>query len=128
MQVGDPYNDTVRSLFRAPGHAGPCEPVAGRVATGRASAASDGPRVELCADVVDGRLGTCRFRAWRCPHLIAAAELLCRLCENRPLDDAPFPANEVSRRLSVPVHKQGLVLMLEDAYNALLENALEATR
>ena len=36
-----------------------------------------GVRVRLSASVADGRIAALRFRAWGCPHLIAAVEWVC---------------------------------------------------
>ena len=69
--TADPYSARVRALFASAAHAG-------RVGDGLEAYVEDqGVRVELTARVENGTLGELRFRAWGCPHLLAAAEAFC---------------------------------------------------
>ena len=110
----DPYNATLRDLFAAPAHAG-------TVPDGVRTLVEDqGMRVELSATVEKGQLAVLRFRAWGCPHLLAAAEWACRHYEGGPaaaLENVPIA--RIMEDLAVPTEKTGRILVLEDAIRSL---------
>ena len=110
----DPYSDKVRELFARPDHAG-C------LAEGRRIRLDDqGVRVCLCAQADGDAIEALRFKAWGCPHLIAAAEAFCAEFEGRPAAGLlEFKASGLMESLSVPVEKTGRILVLEDAVRAL---------
>jgi len=110
----DPYNETVRTLFANPTHAG-------SVANGTTVRVDDqGVRVELSASVAGGGIQTLRFRAWGCPHLIAAAECACRQLEGASIEALEdLAAARIMDDLAVPVEKTGRILVLEDAIRSL---------
>jgi NifU-like protein involved in Fe-S cluster formation len=110
----DPYNSTVRSYFGAPLHCGDIP----EGATGYFE--DQGMRVRLSANVVDGVVVALRFRAWGCPHVIAAAEAVCRQFEGRPFTDLEeFETDQILQDLAVPVEKTGRILVLEDTVRSL---------
>jgi NifU-like protein involved in Fe-S cluster formation len=110
----DPYNGRVRELFAAPAHAGG---LAGGVTV---LTDDQGVRVELSASVADGRIAALRFRAWGCPHVIAAVEWVCRHYEGEPLKALEkFPTARIMEDLAVPTEKTGRILVLEDAIQSL---------
>lgn len=110
----EPYSARVRQLFAATPHAGE---LAG---TPAASAASDEVRIRLAARVADDRLETLRFRAWGCPHVIAACEALCAALEGGPVSGlGAFRAAELVAALPVPTGKTGRILVLEDVAHSL---------
>lgn len=110
----DPYSTKVRELFEAPQHVGDVQ--GGIVA--RASGAD--AAVRLSARARDGAIEVCRFRARGCPHLIAAAEAVCRALEGRkPVELEEFSASQIRERLAVPLEKTGRILVLEDAVREL---------
>ncbi len=110
----DPYSARVREYFANPAHAGDL---------GDAAAADiddQGVRLRLTARHEDGRIVALRFRAWGCPHLIAACEAACAGYEGREADELlDFRAVEIMRNLSVPVEKTTRILVLEDAVRSL---------
>jgi NifU-like protein len=110
----DPYNARVREFFAAPAHAGD-------LADGVTVLADDqGVRVVLSASVVDGRIAALRFRAWGCPHLIAALEWVCRHYEGEaPEALEKFPTARIMVDLAVPIEKTGRILVIEDAIQSL---------
>ena len=112
--IADPYSERVRALFASAAHAG-------RVEGGLEAYAEDqGVRVELTARVDDGTMGELRFRAWGCPHLLAASEAFCEEFEGRkPGELAAFQAVEIMQTLPVPREKMGRILVLEDAVRSL---------
>ncbi len=110
----DPYSDRVRELFARPEHAGTLD--------GGASVSIDdqGLRICLSAQVSDGQVEAMAFRAYGCPHLIAAAEAACAELEGRDaVELLEFPASDLMQSLSVPVEKTGRILVLEDAIRSL---------
>ena len=82
--------------------------------------AEQGVRLRISAIEEGGRIRVLRFRAWGCPHVIAACESFCKEYEGQPvraLDD--FQASDIMRNLSVPVEKTGRILVLEDVVRLL---------
>jgi len=107
------YSDRVRRLFASAAHAGDADGPTVEQARGDA-------RVRLSAEVQAGRLAALRFRAYGCPHLIAAAEDFCQRFEGRKPDALQeFTARDAVAELGVPVAKTGTILLLEDAVCAL---------
>ena len=77
-------------------------------------------RLQLSAAIADGRIATLRFKAWGCPHSIAAAEAACAALEGGPVEALlEFSARDLMEYLSVPVEKTGRILVLEDAVRSL---------
>ena len=110
----DPYGSLVRALFDKTEHAGE---IAGGVT---ASAAGPEARIQLFARLDGETVRRLRFRAWGCPHVIAAAEYFCKNHEGAALSDLEaFDVSEIIEKLSVPVEKTGRILVLEDAVRAL---------
>ena len=112
--IQDPYSDRVRELFARPAHAG-C------IAGGCSVRLDDqGVRLCLCAQAEGSTITALRFRAWGCPHLIAAAEAFCADFEGQAVVGLlEFEAGGLMESLSVPVEKTGRILVLEDAVRAL---------
>ena len=111
----DPYSARVRELFGAPDHAGDLEKPAARVQINE-----QGVRVALAADIDGDIIVRLRFRAWGCPHLLAAVEAFCREFEGRPVSALQaFGAAEIMQTLPVPREKLGRILILEDAVRSL---------
>lgn len=110
----DPYSETVRELFANPVHSG-------AIADGsRAYIDDQGVRVELTARCDGYRIEALRFRAWGCPHLLAAAEAFCREYEGRSCADlGEFAIAQLMQTLPVPMEKTGRILVLEDAVRLL---------
>ena len=112
--TADPYSARVRYLFAHPEHAGD---LGGEAVS---EAADQGVRIRLAADHRDGQLQALRFRAWGCPHLLAACEAFCSDYEGRTaMDLSRFQSSEIMGVLSIPVEKTGRILVLEDAVRSL---------
>lgn len=117
--MADPYGDRVRELFAHPDHAGDLENP-----SARAQVIEQDVRVALAADIDGDSIVRLRFRAWGCPHLLAAAEAFCRAFEGRPVAAlAEFGAAEIMQTLPVPREKLGRILVLEDAVRSLGQSA-----
>jgi NifU-like protein involved in Fe-S cluster formation len=115
----DPYSARVRELFAGPDHAGDLEKADLRV-----QIEEQGVRIGLAADIDGDIVSGLRFRAWGCPHLIAAAEAFCREFEGRPVSALQaFSAAEIMQTLPVPREKLGRILVLEDAVRSLGQSA-----
>ena len=111
----DPYSEQVRALFARPEHAGDLENPSARV-----HIREQDVRITLAAHCDGDTVEQLRFRAWGCPHLIAAAEAFCRAYEGRPLPALQaFSAEEIMQTLSIPREKLGRILHLEDAVRSL---------
>ena len=111
----DPYGARVRELFSGANHAGDLENPAARVQIN-----GQDVRIALAADIDGDIIVRLRFRAWGCPHLLAAAEAFCRDYEGRPaVALAAFGAAEIMQTLPVPREKLGRILVLEDAVRSL---------
>jgi NifU-like protein involved in Fe-S cluster formation len=117
----DPYSEAVRRRFANPAHAGDLPPGYAPAAVAEASGGS-GLRIRLAAAAEGGVVRALRFRAFGCPHLIAAAEAACEEYEGRPAAELRrFSVPALIERLAVPVEKTGRILLLEDALAALAE-------
>ncbi len=61
-----------------------------------------------------------RFEAWACPHVIAAAEAVCRHFEGSAVIELEkFPSAQIMLDLAVPVEKTGRILVVEDTVRSL---------
>lgn len=110
----DPYNSVVRRLFAETAHAGDV--------SGGASAyfEDQGLRIRLSASVANGRIAELRYRAWGCPHVIAATEWFCQQFEGRDVAELEqLETGQIMRELAVPVEKTGRILVLEDTVRSL---------
>ncbi len=111
---GDPYSAEVRALFAELAHAGDLADAA------CAELDEQGVRVRLAATLRDGCLQAMRFRAWGCPHVLAACEAVCQQYEGRPAAALEqFRASEIMGNLSIPVEKTGRILVIEDTVRSL---------
>lgn len=120
MSPAEPYNDEVRACFLNPIHAGDLNRSYDTVLSADVAEAGSDVRLVMAAGLEDGKIVALRFRASACPHLIAAAELLCRDFEgSTPEELARVDVNKLVARLSVPLVKTGRILLLEDAVRAL---------
>jgi hypothetical protein len=118
------YSERVLELFRElPGAGAPADGP-GQLATGEAGSPERGAWVRFDARIVGGRIVDCGFRAWGCPHTLAAAALARSwLLASRDAASAGVEALRLARELEVPAGKTGRLLVVEDAGKALLAEA-----
>lgn len=118
------YSLLVRELFeRLPGR-GQVAPGAGAIVRGEAMALERGAWVWLEARIEDGRMADCAFRAWGCPHTLAAAALLASLSRGQPVAAGlRLDAHRLAAELDAPPEKLGRLLVVEDAMRSLLNQA-----
>jgi NifU-like protein involved in Fe-S cluster formation len=116
----DPYNEAVRERFANPRHAGDLQPRYPDVVTAEASESGAGISVGLAAELNGDLIRVLRYRTFGCPHLIAAAEEVCRRFEGQAVQGLQeFSATQSLQLLEAPVDKTGRLLLLEDAVHAL---------
>jgi len=124
MDDTEPYNPLVRQYFVNPAHAGDLPGEYSETSSAEASESEAGARVRLLLAARDGQILAMRFRAWGCPHLIAAAEAVCERYAGEPVESlARFEPQELMQKLAVPVEKSGRILLLEDALRSLYGSA-----
>lgn len=119
--AGPGYSRRVLALFRDLDGAG--DPAAGRgtPACGEACALDRGAWVRFAAFVDGERFGDVRFRAFGCPHTLAAASYVSACLRGAPIAAASgIDAATLARELDVPAGKMGRLLVVEDALGALL--------
>ncbi len=110
----DPYSPRVRELFATTPHSGGID---GGVSI---LIEDQGVRLELSAKAVGERVSELGFRAWGCPHLIAAAAAFCTGYKGQKVAHLQeFSASGLMQTLAVPVEKTGRILVLEDAVRSL---------
>jgi NifU-like protein involved in Fe-S cluster formation len=122
VSPGEPrYSEAVRALFKALAGAGDLAADGGQAVSGEAAALDRGAWVRFAARIEGGRFADCRFRAFGCPHTLAAASLVAGRLRGAPLAAASaIDAAGIARELDVPAEKMGRLLVVEDALRALL--------
>jgi hypothetical protein len=124
MNDRDRYSAAVRRLFEALPCAGSLPDGAGLPVVGEAIALDRGAWVQFEARILRGRYVACRFRAWGCPHILAAAAKTAEsLCGSSVGTESVCNARELIETLGAPVEKLGRFLIIEDAHRALLTAA-----
>ena len=93
------------------------------VATGRAGDREHGAEVALYCRIAAGRVVEAKFRAFGCPHFIAAASWLTdRLRGTGREQFASWDWREAAEALEVPPVKFGRLLTLQDAVRDAARN------
>jgi NifU-like protein involved in Fe-S cluster formation len=114
----------VRELFERLPHAGDLAPGPGALVHGEAMALDRGAWVRFGARIEDGRVADCAFRAWGCPHTLAAAALVASRMQGQRIDgEAAFDARCLAVELDAPPEKLGRLLVVEDALFGMLTRA-----
>ncbi len=94
-----------------------------QVASGTAGNADQGARVELAFAVEQGRVTQGRFRAFGCPHLVAAASWVTDRMRGVTRDElAAWDWREAAEALEVPAAKFGRLLTVQDAVRDAARN------
>lgn len=117
LQGNAAYNRAVSERFRRPAV------TAGKAISGQAGSMSAGAVVCFSADLEAGRLSNMGFRAWACPHIIAACSLIADHLEGAAVQQmAGLATDGLLRELEIPVEKAGKILILKDALRACYED------
>lgn len=121
MSGPDPnYSEEVERRFRAPPAAGELQAGEGDEVTAEAGSRATGALVQLRARLDGERIVSVRFRAYGCPHLIAAASWTAEGLSNAtPGQLATWDWQVVATVLAVPPAKFGRLLVLQDAVRNL---------
>lgn len=123
---GDPirYSARVRDLFaRLPGVQA-LPQGCGTCVSGEAMALDRGAWVRFEALIDQGRVVECGFKAWGCPHVLAASAWACSEMRGLAIDAAgAIPARRLAETLDAPAGKIGRLLVVEDAMHALFAEA-----
>lgn len=115
------YSKTVLTLFRELAGAGELAAGGGKTGSGEAVALDRAAWVRFAARIEGERFADCRFRAFGCPHTLAAASLVAGRLRGAPLAAASsIDAAGIARELDAPAEKMGRLLVVEDALRALL--------
>ena len=95
----------------------------GPLASGGAGDVEQGARVEFDFDVDHGRVSGGQFRAYGCPHLVAAASWVVEhLVGATQPDLAAWDWRGVATALDVPPAKYGRLLVIQNAVRAAARN------
>ena len=123
MTVDDPrYGAEVRRRMASLAGAGSFAP-APDIATGLAGNREQGAEIELSCRIGDGQVSEARFRAFGCPHFLAAASWLTdRLRGARRDEIEHWDWREAAEALEVPAAKFGRLLTLQDAVRGVVRN------
>ncbi len=113
------YSPRVRVLFANPPCAGPLPDGPGELCRGEAGSPEQGAWVAFEARVAEGVVIQAAFRAWGCPHVIAASALVAGRLAGRPLAAAGFEVQALAAELDLPPAKLGRLLVVQDAAASL---------
>ena len=120
MSGAHEYSAEVRRLFGRPAHAGALSPGTGATHVAESLALDRRAWTRFEARVESGKVTAMAFRAWGCPHFIAACELAAAWLEGRPLAAAvTLEPDWLAGELQVPADKRGRLLVVEDALRKL---------
>jgi NifU-like protein involved in Fe-S cluster formation len=122
------YNDAVRRHFADPRHAGDLANSFDKTISADVSDSDKGARIVMSAGIRDGTIAAAAFRAWGCPHLIAALDLACERLTGQPVQSLEkYDLAHITQELGVPAEKAGRILLLEDALATLWAQFCGAT-
>jgi NifU-like protein involved in Fe-S cluster formation len=123
MTADDPrYGAEVRQRMATLPGVGALRPAAD-VALGRAGDREQGAEIVLYCRVADGRVSEACFRAFGCPHVLAAASWLTERITGATQEDLlAWDWREAAEALQVPPAKFGRLLTLQDATRAVAGN------
>jgi NifU-like protein involved in Fe-S cluster formation len=113
------YSSEVWQRFTAPARAGDIAPQADDVVEGAAEDRSLSVWVRFQVQVSGAQIERVRFRAYGCPHVLAAADRVAERLEGQPLAALDcLDMQAVAADLDVPREKFGKLLRIEDALMA----------
>jgi NifU-like protein involved in Fe-S cluster formation len=118
------YSQLVRGLFEQLPRAGALGTGPGQRVHGEVKSLDRGAWVRLEARIEGGRIAECAFRAWGCPHVLAAAAQAAASVSGMPVgEEPPTDAHRLAAELDSPPEKLGRLLVVEDALRAMLAQA-----
>lgn len=118
------YSPLVRELFSSAKAEDELKPQGGEWVLGEAGSVANGTWVRFALRIDRGRVTEARFKAYGCPHTLAAAACFAAQARGSALDQVPAEgARQVAGRLEVPPEKLGRLLIVEDAMRACRRQA-----
>ena len=116
------YSRQVRDRFDRPVYAGR---LLGPVVSGVAGDEAHGTRVEFDFRLREGIVEESAFRAYGCPHAIAAASWVAETARGRRLAHTDWMNPlELAGLLQVPEYKLGVLLVVQDALVSAADSAV----
>ncbi|HVC01959.1 MAG TPA: iron-sulfur cluster assembly scaffold protein [Steroidobacteraceae bacterium] len=121
------YNEMTLRYFESAPAAGTLD--GPQVATGTAGERQQGAWVQFQIRLetpADGgtRIAAAQFLAFGCPHTIATAAWVAEQAPGGPVSaELPLPVEALRRLFGVPVEKLGRLLVVEDAWRAVIATA-----
>ncbi len=113
---GWPYSALVAQHFAQPANLGPLAGNPENMFTGLAGDRSVGTQIEFQALIPAGTIDEIAFRAFGCPHSIAACSLATERLTGQPAEALmKLAPGDLARALDVPVEKAGRLLLVQDA-------------
>jgi NifU-like protein involved in Fe-S cluster formation len=113
------YSRAVQRHFAAPKRARELPPDRLGLVVGEAEDRTLQVWVRFQLRIVDGVVAAAGFKAFGCPHTIAAASVVADWLEGRPIEAArTLDVRRVCAELEIPVEKLGKLLRIEDAVAA----------
>jgi nitrogen fixation NifU-like protein len=123
------YSSEVRRRFSAPARAGEIDPGSGEVVAGAAGDPSLSVWVRFQVQLAGATIAAVRFRAFGCPHTLAAADRIAGELEGQSVDAlTAIDLQALARQIDLPREKHGKLLRIEDALAACYEQAGGARR
>lgn len=117
------YSSEVARHFAAPRHSGTLVPGPGTVVSGEGGAVEQGAWVVFQLRIDAGQVEALAWRAYGCPHVVAACSVAAGLLTGRtPAELLAFDPLSLCAPLDVPALKTGRLLFIQDA----LHNCLAA--
>lgn len=119
------YSAEVRQRFAAPERAGEISRGSGRLVSGAAEDRSLGIWIRFQIQIQGETVERVRFRAYGCPHTLAAADWLAERLEGGSVAAlASTDLDVLARDIGLPREKHGKLLRLEDALRACYAQAI----
>lgn len=113
---GWPYSERVARYFVQPANLGPLAGNPENMFTGLAGDRAVGTQIEFQALIPAGTIDEIAFRAFGCPHSIAACSLATERLTGQPAEALmKLAPDDLARALDVPVEKTGRLLLVQDA-------------
>ncbi len=120
------YSSEVRRRFFAPTRAGAIPAGAEGVVAGVAEDPSLGVWFRFEVQATGGVVASVRYRAYGCPHSLAAADRVALDLERQPVTAlVGLDLEGLARQLEFPREKFGILLRIEDALRACHEQVIE---
>ena len=114
--AGWPYSELVAQHFVQPANLGPLAGGPENMFTGLAGDRAVGTQIEFQARIPAGAIDEITFRAFGCPHSIAACSLATERLTGQPAEALlKLAPRDLAEALEIPAEKTGRLLLVQDA-------------